>query len=178
MSEMAILLISHQSMAAVLTVSFCLLNTGMATVVIRTRLWSSASWMGKEVSYPGMIWKPHMASGHGPQPSHPFLIRAIGNRPVLTQPSRLEESAMSLYSDLQIKIPVHGWGNKVSPHRSVQPICYCIQPFGFKESLHWILVIHFILWPQIDFILSLCRHLCAIWMLLLNLKIEDQKTWA
>lgn len=36
-SEMATLLASCRNMAAVLTVSFCLLNTGMATVVIRTR---------------------------------------------------------------------------------------------------------------------------------------------
>lgn len=36
-SEMATLLASRRNTAAVLTVSFCLLNTGMATVVIRTR---------------------------------------------------------------------------------------------------------------------------------------------
>lgn len=33
---------------AILTVSFCLLNTGMATVVIKTRPWSSASWRKTE----------------------------------------------------------------------------------------------------------------------------------
>lgn len=150
---------------AILTVSFCLLNTGMATVVIKTRPWSSASWMETEKA---VIGHPENASSQRPP----------GDQCIFSSQRLLRKSPRDPLAGSE-----HGGflpDGANSPQPQLPPVTLqlthlCLQLFIF--SLRWTSFGFqwFVLLRHVHFTVLFPGHLCSVRVLIRLLIMQDQK---